>query len=83
MRLPSIYHKHDKNWILEQLRIISERASYQAAHIKSVQYSKAYKDKLQDQSIEEHRRECEARREANSRLRRAAEFVCQEKYKKV
>lgn len=68
--IPGSYHPHDKLWITEQLKQLSI-----AQRKKAIDgYTKVHKEALKSASSE-IKAECEARREANTRLRKFVENI--------
>lgn len=70
MNLPESYHPHDKLWITEQLKQLSIAQRKRAID----GYTKVHKEALSN-ATSEIKAECEARREANTRLRKFVENI--------
>lgn len=84
MKLPDKYYKHqnrrdDTDWIKTQLIEISKLTSVIKANQIAKKYSEEYQNIINDESIHQNEKECAARRECNSRLRKSLE-ICRDRY---
>ena len=70
MTLPKHHHPHDSKWIIEKLAKLPP--AYRERAIKA--YSNLYLE-VHNATDKPHKKHCEARREANTRLREYVERV--------